>query len=59
MKAERPGDASAEIAGYEIAMLTYAAAYVVAAACWLFIDPDKPIENPIPTPEPTHDPRGH
>jgi MFS family permease len=42
-KAARPGDAAAEIAGYEIAMLTYAGAYIIAAACWLFIDPDRPI----------------
>jgi MFS family permease len=38
--------------GYHDAFLLYAALYLVAAACWLVIDPNTPIEPDASTPEP-------
>lgn len=46
----------AAIAGYESAFVTYVAAFVIAAACWLIIDPSRPLvpddresDSPAPT----------
>jgi len=34
---------SAIMAGYDYNFMSYAAAYIISAVCWRFIDPDKPI----------------
>jgi ACS family glucarate transporter-like MFS transporter len=43
----------AAIAGYESAFVTYVAAFVIAALCWLLIDPSRPLvpddRKPIPS----------
>jgi MFS transporter, ACS family, glucarate transporter len=37
---------SAQIAGYDYSLMTYAAAYIISAICWRFIDSTKPIVVP-------------
>jgi MFS transporter, ACS family, glucarate transporter len=41
---------AATLAGFDAAFLTYAAAYAVAAVCWLAIDPARPIADHPPEP---------
>lgn len=33
------------VSGYQEAFLAYACAYAIAAACWLFVNPNKPIQD--------------